>query len=212
MCKWHLVPVTVGCCCFLTVNRDTFLCPVCRSLSSRRDSTWQTSMPGAPSSRARPTPTSPGPSVSPAVWHCSWPTWLSMPSGTNDNHRRWEGNTITWKGGGRGTFLTNWLTNSFHLLLFIVGLDNLTWIFYLKIIIFKPNTKGAKRTTFLLGLQRRGEFGLLDVSWRSLAVGAICCAVVFPLHLFLAFLFRRSRVRIVDFFKRNSLCFATVRI
>ena len=71
---------------------------------------------------------------------------------------------------------------------------------------FKPNTKGAKRTTFLLGLQRRGEFGLLDVSWRSLAVGAICCAVVFPLHLFLAFLFRRSRVRIADFFKRNSLC------
>ena len=71
---------------------------------------------------------------------------------------------------------------------------------------FKPNTKGAKRTTFLLGLQRRGEFGLLDVSWRSLAVGAICCAVVFPLHLFLAFLFRRSRVRIADFFKCNLLC------
>ncbi|KAL8570217.1 hypothetical protein ACOMHN_029917 [Nucella lapillus] len=42
--------------------------------------------------------------------------------------------------------------------------------------------------------QRRGEFGLLDVSWRSMVVGAICCAVVFPLHLFLAFLFRRSRV------------------
>ena len=113
MCKWHLVPVTViwpsvgfflGGGGVWTVNRNTFLCPVCRSLWSRRDSTWQTSMPGAPSSHARPTPTSPGPSDSPAVWHCSWPTWLSMPSGTNDNRRRWEGNTITWKGVG-GYFL-----------------------------------------------------------------------------------------------------------
>ncbi|KAK7500822.1 hypothetical protein BaRGS_00008066 [Batillaria attramentaria] len=42
--------------------------------------------------------------------------------------------------------------------------------------------------------QRRGEFGLLDLSWRSMAVGAICCAIVFPLNLFLTFLFRRSRV------------------
>nr|KAG5709335.1 hypothetical protein BaRGS_029184 [Batillaria attramentaria] len=41
--------------------------------------------------------------------------------------------------------------------------------------------------------QRRGEFGLLDLSWRSMAVGAICCAIVFPLNLFLTFLFRRSR-------------------
>lgn len=41
--------------------------------------------------------------------------------------------------------------------------------------------------------KRRGEFGLLDVSWRSVTVGAICCAVIFPLHLFLTFLFRRSK-------------------
>jgi hypothetical protein len=51
-------------------------------------------------------------------------------------------------------------------------------------------------TNLVVCFQRRGEFGLLDVSLRNLVVGAICCAVIFPLHLFLAFLFRRSRVSI----------------
>ncbi|XP_053373889.1 polycystic kidney disease 1 like 1-like isoform X2 [Mercenaria mercenaria] len=39
----------------------------------------------------------------------------------------------------------------------------------------------------------RGEFGLLDVSWRNVTVGAVCCAVVIPIGRLLEFLFRRSK-------------------
>ncbi|KAL4222250.1 Polycystic kidney disease [Mactra antiquata] len=39
----------------------------------------------------------------------------------------------------------------------------------------------------------RGEFGLLDLSWRNLTVGAICCAVVIPISRLIEFLFRRSK-------------------
>ncbi|XP_052246841.1 polycystic kidney disease 1 like 1-like [Dreissena polymorpha] len=42
-------------------------------------------------------------------------------------------------------------------------------------------------------LRHHGEFGLLDVSWQSVTVGAICCAVVIPLGRMLEFLFRRSK-------------------
>ena len=40
----------------------------------------------------------------------------------------------------------------------------------------------------------RGEFGLLDLSWRNITVGAICCGIVLPVMLLLQFLFRRSKV------------------
>jgi len=42
--------------------------------------------------------------------------------------------------------------------------------------------------------QYRGEFGLLDVSWYNVVVGAICCGIVIPLCRLLELLFRRSKV------------------
>ena len=67
-------------------------------------------------------------------------------------------------------------------------------------------------------LQYRGEFGLIDVSWRSLAVGAITSIIVLPVNLFIIFIFRRSKVGFLLFYftanyntlkpKQNSCHFA----
>ena len=35
---------------------------------------------------------------------------------------------------------------------------------------------------------------LLDLSWKSIAVGGICCGFVTPVILLLQFLFRKSKV------------------
>ena len=41
----------------------------------------------------------------------------------------------------------------------------------------------------------RGEFGLIDVSWRAVAVGAITSLMVLPANLLLVLIFRRSKKR-----------------
>ena len=41
----------------------------------------------------------------------------------------------------------------------------------------------------------RGEFGLVDLSWRAVAVGVITALLVLPANLLIVFLFRRSKVR-----------------
>ena len=40
----------------------------------------------------------------------------------------------------------------------------------------------------------RGEFGLIDLSWRALAVGCITSVIVLPVNIALVFIFRRSKV------------------
>ena len=44
--------------------------------------------------------------------------------------------------------------------------------------------------------QYTGEFGLIDVSWRSVAVGAITSILVLPINFLVTLLFRRSKVSI----------------
>ncbi|XP_061185531.1 polycystin-1-like protein 1 [Saccostrea echinata] len=50
----------------------------------------------------------------------------------------------------------------------------------------------------------RGEFGLLDLSWSSIAIGTVCCLVALPLNLLLSFLFRRSKLVPTDNSKASS--------
>ena len=45
--------------------------------------------------------------------------------------------------------------------------------------------------------QYTGEFGLIDVSWRSLAVGAITSILVLPINFLITLLFRRSKVSVM---------------
>lgn len=61
----------------------------------------------------------------------------------------------------------------------------------------------------------RGEVGLIDLSWRAVAVGAITSLLVLPVNLLLVFIFRRSKVSSVideillpdpDIYVRNKLC------
>ncbi|KAL3831269.1 hypothetical protein ACJMK2_023042, partial [Sinanodonta woodiana] len=42
-------------------------------------------------------------------------------------------------------------------------------------------------------VEYRGEFGLLDLSWRNVTVGTICCSIIIPVEIFIVFLFRRSK-------------------
>ena len=44
--------------------------------------------------------------------------------------------------------------------------------------------------------QFSGEFGLIDVSWRSLAVGVITSILVLPINFLITLIFRRSKVSI----------------
>ena len=59
-------------------------------------------------------------------------------------------------------------------------------------------------------VQYTGEFGLIDVSWRSLAVGVITSILVLPINFLITLIFRRSKVSIAHVC--TSICQQTIKM